>query len=148
MSIEQNKAIAQGAAPKAIALRFATEGWGTMPGWEKIWDELVSQDMIQHFCSQTEPICGLEANKAFQASLFKGFPKIEQTIESVVAEGDKVVYFHPLKGAQTGTFMEIAPTGNWVKATGFTMVRIANHKIVEMWYETNLLAVMQQLGVI
>jgi predicted ester cyclase len=35
-----------------------------------------------------------------------------------------------------------------VKATGFTMVRVANSKIVEMWYETNLLAVMQQLGVI
>ncbi|NJK50430.1 ester cyclase [Candidatus Gracilibacteria bacterium] len=139
MSIEQNK---------AIALRLAKEGWGTMPGWEKIWDELVDRDIVQYFCSQSESICGLETNKAFQASLFEGFPKIEQTIESVVAEGDKVVYFHTLKGAHTGTFMGIEPTNNWVKATGFTMVRVANSKIVEMWYETNLLAVMQQLGII
>ena len=28
------------------------------------------------------------------------------------------------------------------------MVRIANNKIVEQWYETNLLEVMQQIGVI
>lgn len=133
---------------KAIALRLATDGWGTVPGWEKVWDELVAENMIQHFCSQAEPICGLEANKAFQISLFQGFPQIEQKIEAVVAEDDKVVYFHTLQGAQTEIFMGIPPTGKWVKGTGFTMVRIVNSKIVEMWYETNLLEIMQQMGVI
>lgn len=139
MTVEHNK---------AIALRLATAGWGTVPGWEKVWDELVAENMIQHFCSQAEPICGLEANKTFQASLFQGFPQIEQKISAVVAEDDKVVYFHTLQGAQTGIFMGISPTDKWVKGTGFTMVRIDNHKIVEMWYETNLLEIMQQMGVI
>jgi predicted ester cyclase len=139
MSVEQNK---------AIALRLATEGWGTVAGWEKVWDELVSKDIIQHFCSWAEPICSRETNKAFQASLFQGFPDIEQKIEAIIAEEDKVVYFHTLRGAQKGTFMGIPPSGNWVKGTGFTMVRIANGKIVEMWYETNLLEVMQQMGAI
>jgi predicted ester cyclase len=139
MSIEENK---------AIALRLATDGWGTMLGWENVWNELVAEDVVRHFCSFGQPICGLEANKAFESSLFQGFPKIEQTIEAIVAEDDKVTYFHTLRGAQTGTFMGIPPTGHWVKGTGFTMVRLANGKIVEMWYETNLLEVMQQLGVI
>lgn len=44
--------------------------------------------------------------------------------------------------------MGIPPTGNLVKATGFTMVQIANGKVIERWYETNLLEVMQQIGVI
>jgi predicted ester cyclase len=139
MSVEQNK---------AIALRLATKGWGTVSGWEKVWDELVAEDMIQHFCGAKDVISGLEANKVFQASLFEGFPQIKQTIEAVVAEDDKVVYFHTLEGSQTGTFMGIPPTHKWVKGTGFTMVRIANGKVVEMWYETNLLEIMQQMGVI
>jgi predicted ester cyclase len=138
MSIEQNK---------AIAMKLATDGWGTVSGWEKIWDELVAENIIRHFCSTNQPIVGLEANKNFEASLFEGFPDIEQTITAVVAEADKVVYFHSLKGIHSGTFMDIAPTGKWAKTTGFTMLRIANGKVEEMWYETNLLELMQQLGV-
>ena len=139
MSIEQNK---------AIALKLAREGWGTVPGWEKVWDELVAEDVIQHFCSFPKPISGLEEIKAFEASLFQGFPDIRQTISAMVAEKDKVVYFHTLEGLHTGTFMNIPPTGNWVKATGFTMVQITNGKVTERWYETNLGEVMQQIGVI
>ena len=139
MSIEQNK---------AIALRLANEGWGTVPGWEKIWDELVAEDVIQHFCSANEPIIGLDKIKAFEVSLFQGFPHIKQTISAVIAENDKVVYLHSLEGSHTGNFMGIPPTGNRVKATGFTMLKIANNKVTERWYETNLLEVMQQLEVI
>lgn len=139
MSSEQNK---------AIALRLATEGWGTVSGWEKVWDELVAEDVVQHFCSASEPISGLEAVKVFEASLFKGFPNIKQTISTVVAEKDKVVYFHTLSGLHTGAFMGIPPTGNRVEATGFTMVQIANGKVIERWYETNLLEVMQQIGIV
>jgi predicted ester cyclase len=138
MSIEQNK---------AIAMKLATDGWGTVSGWEKIWDELVAEDIIRHFCSTKQPIVGLEANKNFEASLFEGFPDIKQTITAVVAEADKVVYFHSLEGIHTGTFMDIAPTGKWAKTTGFTMLRIVNSRVEEMWYETNLLELMQQLGV-
>ena len=139
MSIEQNK---------AIALRLATDGWGTVTGWEKVWDELVTEDVIQHFCSLAKPISGLETVKAFEASLFEGFPHIKQTISTVVAEEDKVVYFHTLEGLHTGIFMDIPPTDNRVKANGFTMVQIANSKVIKRWYETNLLEVMQQIGVI
>lgn len=139
MSIEENK---------AIALRFATEGWGTNASWEKVWDELVAPDLVQHFCSWSEPIVGLKANKEFQMSLFKGFPDIQQAIEEVIAEGDRVVYRHVLRGAQTGKFMGVPPTGKWVSGNGFTLLRLSGDKIVEMWYETNLLEVMKQLGAI
>lgn len=139
MSIEQNK---------SIALKLATDGWGTVSGWKQVWDELVAEDVIQHFCSFPKPIFGLEAVKAFEASLFEGFPQIKQTISTMIAEQDKVVYLHILEGLHTGTFMNISPTGNNVKATGFTMVKIANGKVIERWYEINLLEVMQQIGVI
>jgi predicted ester cyclase len=139
LSIEQNK---------AIALRFATAGWGTVGDWEKVWDELVAPNVIHHFNSWAEPICGLEANKEFQASLFQGFPTLQQDIQDVIAEGDKVVYRHILRGTHTGNFVGIPPTGKWVKSNGFTLLRISENKIVEWWYETNLLEVMTQLGVV
>jgi steroid delta-isomerase-like uncharacterized protein len=138
-SVEQNR---------AIALRFATEGWGTQPNWEETWDKWVSNDVVYHFNSGAEPIVGLAENKAFNASLFEGFPDIHQDIEDVLAENDKVVYRTTLQGTNTGTFLGLPPTGKSVKVNDFTMVRIANGKVAEMWYECNLLEVMQQLEVI
>jgi steroid delta-isomerase-like uncharacterized protein len=137
--IEQNK---------AIALRFAQDGWGTNPNWKKTWDELMSMDVVHHFNSAVEPIVGLEANKTFNESLFQGFPDIHHTMEDVVAEGDKVVYRTTIQGTHTGEFLGTPPTGKAVKVNDFTLLRIADGKIVEWWYECNLLEVMQQLGLV
>jgi steroid delta-isomerase-like uncharacterized protein len=131
---------------KQIALRFAKDGWGTMSNWERVWDELVSTDLVYHFNSGSEPIVGLEANKAFNADLFQGFPNIEQTIEDVISEGDKVMYRTTLQGTHTGEFLGIPPTNKSAKVNDFTLLRIVKGKIVEMWYETNLLELMKQLG--
>lgn len=131
---------------KAIALRFAKEGWGTNPGWEKVWDELMASDVVQHFNSWAEPVVGLEANKAFNVSLFQGFPDIYQTHEDVVAEGVMVVYRTTIRGTHTGEFLGIPPTGRSCKLNDFTMLRIVDGKIVEYWYECNLLELMKQLG--
>jgi predicted ester cyclase len=131
---------------KQIALRFAQDGWGTMPNWERVWDELISPDVIQHFNSSPKPILGLEANKELNASLFQGFPDIKQTIEDVIAEGDKVVYRTTLEGTHTGEFLGIPPTGKSAKINDFTMLRISDGQIVEWWYECNLLELMKQLG--
>jgi predicted ester cyclase len=137
MTIEQNK---------AIALRFANQGWGTNQGWENIWDELMAPDVVCHFNSGSEPIIGLEANKAFNASLFRGFPDIRHIIEDLIAEEDKVIYRTTLQGTHTGDFLGIPPTGKTAKMNDFTLLRIVERKIVEWWYESNLLELMKQLG--
>jgi predicted ester cyclase len=133
---------------KAIALRYAKEGWGNHPNWEKVWDELVAPNYVLHFNSFPDPIVGLAANKKFSESLFQGFPDIKNTIEDVVVEGDTVVYRSMLQGTHTGDFLGTPATGKSVKVDDFTQLRIKNGKIVEAWYQTNLLAVMQQLGLV
>ena len=137
MSIEQNK---------QIALRFAQGGWGTMPNWERVWDESMSANVVYHFNSSPEPIIGLEANKEFNISLFQGFPDIKQTIEDVIAEGDRVMYRTTLQGTHTGEFLGISPTERSAKINDFTLLQIANGQIIEWWYECNLLELMKQLG--
>jgi len=140
MSIEQNK---------AIALRFAKEAWGNVPGWDKVWDELVVENFVWYFCGSSEPIRSSKACKEFYASLYQGFPDIQLlTIENLIAEDDKVAFRSTIKGAQTGEFMRIPPTGKWVSASDLNLFRISEGKIVEWWYELNLLEVMKQLGII
>lgn len=133
---------------KEIALHFAQEGWGTKPNWKKTWDELMVSDVIYHFNSSSEAVVGLEANKEFNADLFKGFPDLHQTIEDVVAEDNTVVYRTTLEGTNAGEFLGTAPTGKPVKINDFTLLRFSEGRISEWWYECNLLEVMQQLGFI
>ena len=133
---------------RRIALTFAEDGWGTQPNWETVWDQLMTDDVVYHFNSEPAPVVGLEANKAFNAALFKGFPKLQQTIEAVVMDDDQVVYRATLEGENTGEFLGIAPTGKSVKITGVTWLRMTHNKISEWWYDCNLLEVMQQLGVV
>lgn len=151
MSVSQNKQSNPTTSTeqnKAIALRYAEDGWGTKPGWEKVWDELVSLDLIFHFNSAAQPIIGLEANKEFNKSLFQGFPSIKQTIEDTIVKGDKVVLRNTLQGINTGEFLGTPPTGKFVKVNDFKLLRIADGQIAEIWYECNLLEVMQQMGLI
>ncbi len=108
---------------------------------------MVAPDLVSHFCNQ-ETIHGLKAAKEFEASLFEGFPKLQRTVEDVIAEDDKVVIHSTLRGTHTGNFMGILPTGKSVDVSDLTLLRITDDKIVEEWYELNLLAVMKQLGVI
>jgi steroid delta-isomerase-like uncharacterized protein len=133
---------------KLIALRFAKGGWGTNPGWQKVWDELMSTDVVHHFNSAAEPITGLMANKTFNENLFQGFPDIRHRIEDILAEEDKVMYRTTIQGTHTGEFLGAPPTGKAVKVNDFTLLRISNGKIMEWWYECNLLAVMQQVGLV
>jgi predicted ester cyclase len=133
---------------KAIALRYAKEGWGTQPNWEKVWDELVSPNFVQHFNSFPQTIVGLENNKQFTQGLFEGMPDAKSTIEDVIAEGNMVVYRSTIRGTHTGNFLGYSPTGKSTKLNDFTQLKIENGKIVEMWYETNLLSGLQQLGLV
>ncbi|MEM9089641.1 MAG: ester cyclase [Cyanobacteria bacterium P01_F01_bin.53] len=133
---------------RALAHRFITEGWGTAPGWDKVWDEMVAPDVVYHFNSEPNPIVGLEANKAFNAELFQGFPTLNSTLEDLLIDGNNIVYRQTLQGKHTGEFLGIPATGKSVKINDFTFLKIANGKIAEWWYDCNLLAAMQQLGVV
>ena len=134
---------------KAIALRFGKEAWGNVPGWDRVWEELVAEDFVWYFCGSPEPIRGSKACQEFYAGLYRGFPDIQLlTVEHAIAEGGKVAFRTTIKGSHTGEFMGIPPTGKWVSASDLNLFQISNHKIVAWWYELNLLSVMQQMGVI
>ena len=136
MSTEENKAVIR---------RWIEDVWGK--GDLAALSEVAAADLVDH--NSTPGLTpGVEGQKAIILMLRSAFPDGTNTLEDVIAEGDKIVDRHTFRGTHTGAFMGIPPTGKPVTFTGMEITRIANGKIVETWHQEDLLGAMQQLGVI
>jgi steroid delta-isomerase-like uncharacterized protein len=129
-------------ANKDILRRFYAEFWNA--GNVDAVDALVADDFVDH---QTVP--GTPAGKEDFAALIRlwhtGFPDMSETVEELIAEGDRVVGRFTFRGTHTGEFMGIAPTGRQVSMTGIDIVRIRDGKIAEFWYAEQLNDLLRQL---
>ena len=136
MSTEQNKTIAR---------RYAEElqdFWRT--GDLSFVDRIFDSNYIQH-------VPGVPASmsvKQIFAALRAGIPDFQTTIEDLIAEGDRVAVRISWQGTHKGELMGIPPTGKHVKVTEMQIYRMTNGKIVERWVESDVLGMMQQLGII
>jgi len=99
-------------------------------------DELMTPDYVDHALQ----LRGLEANKQMFAMTLKGFPDFHETIEDIIAEGNKVWVRFKDTGTHTGEYQEylpligkitLAPTGKKITITGVVIYRIVHGKIVE-----------------
>jgi len=95
---------------------------------------------------------GLERYKEFEAMFIKGFPDFHETIEDIIAEGDKVWVLEKVTGTHKGEWnlfgITLAPTGKKITFTAVWIYRIVDGKIVERKSVIDMLAFLQQLGVI
>lgn len=78
---------------------------------------------------------------------YAAFPDFHITVEDMIAEGDRVATRWSFSDAHRGDLMGIPGTGKKVAASGTTIQRIADGKIVEGWTIFDVLGMMQQLGV-
>jgi predicted ester cyclase len=107
-------------------------------------DEFYESDYINH----TLQIRGLKSLKQLETMLWKGFSDWHETIEDIIAEGDKVCIRYKVTGTHTGEFRGLAPTGKSTKFTAVSIYRIFDGKIVESWALYDFLDFYKQLGVI
>ena len=75
------------------------------------------------------------------------FPDYWMEITHIVAEDDRVAARFRQGGTHTGPLMGIAPTGKKVEWTEIGILRVADGKVVESWYDVDMLGLMSQLGV-
>lgn len=75
------------------------------------------------------------------------FPDLEVTIQNLIAEDDKVTVQQMWTGAQTGEFIGISATGNTFSINTIDIFWIQDGKPVEQWGITDMMGMMQQLGV-
>ena len=91
---------------------------------------------------------GSESYKQFETSFFKGFPDWIETVEDIIAEGDKVWVHFTGTGTHKGDWSGLAPTGKKVTFRAVQMWRIVNGKVVSKESISDSLVALKQIGVI
>jgi predicted ester cyclase len=90
---------------------------------------------------------GPEGCKQVARTFREAFPDFHMTVEDTVAEGDLVVCRFRQTGTHQGELFGIAPTGKRVDFGEMAICQIAGGRIVASWFQTDMLALMSQLGV-
>ena len=128
---------------KALVRRFYEE---IDKGNIGILDELVAEDYIDH---SPPPFPGLGSGREGVKQAFRMFQRAtpgRHHIDDQIAEGDRVVTRLTSTGRHEGDLPGAPRTGNDMKVTSITIHRIANGKLVEKWAEKDVLALLQQIG--
>ena len=134
MSLEENKAIV-----RKVIEAINKQNLSSL-------DELIATDFVYHM--PVEQIQGLEVMKQDIEEEIKAFPDWHETIEDILAEGDKVCFRVKLTGTHTGEYYGLAPTGKKITYTAVAICRIVDGKIVEGWGVYDMLDFYKQLGII
>ncbi len=137
MSAEQNKELIR---------RYFEEGWNA--GNVEVAVEIFSNGYVNHNPGLPGMPPGQDGIRMLMGAFRGVFPDIHYSVEDIVAEGDMVATRWTMTGSQQGEFLGIPPSGKRVAVTGIQIDRIADGKIVEHWRETDIMGMMQQLGVI
>jgi len=109
-----------------------------------ILDELQTQNVLYHGTSME--MNGLEEYKKVYGIFASAFQDTQLTIESIMADGNKVMTQVKMRGTHKGDFEGIPPTGKTLTLTAFTVFRLVDGKIIEEWEVLDELGMMQQLG--
>jgi steroid delta-isomerase-like uncharacterized protein len=88
----------------------------------------------------------LEGMKQWHTLTNKAFPDMQAKLEDMLVEGDKIACRWTATATHKGEFMGMPPTNKQVTITGLHIDRIAGGKIVETWNYSDMMGVMQQLG--
>jgi predicted ester cyclase len=131
MSLEENKAIV-----RRFVEAYNKENLDLL-------DDLLAPDYFDH----TNQV-GIEGLKQLIKMAFAGMPDYHETIEEIIAEGDKVWIRVKATGTHTGEFMGITPTGEKLSVEMVDIIRVVNGKLVEYRDVTDRLDFLQKLGVI
>lgn len=108
-------------------------------------DELLAPGYRLHFPGMPAPLDG-DGHKALVMQFRAAFPDWTETVEDVVAEGDRVVIRVTGQGTHEGEFQGMAPTGRRVSASGVGIARMAGGRIAEAWAAYDALGLLGQLG--
>jgi predicted ester cyclase len=139
MSIDENKAIFR---------RLIEELWNQ--GNLDLADELFTADAFSPSAPDLPP--GPQGTKVIAAMFLKAFPDLHITIEHEVADGDRVFGHLRQRGTHTGPLVTpagvVPATGKAVDFNEMAIVRIVDGRIAESWYDTDMVGMLMQIGVI
>jgi len=131
MTLEKNKEIVRGFIDSYNARKL------------DLVDNFVSSNYIDH-----EKNIGREGLKQLIAMGINAFPDWYETVEDIIAEGDKVWVLLTYTGTHKGEFMGLAPTGKKIESKAVDIYRIVDGKLAEYWNVTDNLNIFKQVGAV
>jgi steroid delta-isomerase-like uncharacterized protein len=103
---------------------------------------LFADNFVHH-----DPAIGtLDNFLGFLGSMHAGIPDGYTTIEDMVAEGDEVAKRWTLRGTHSGELFGVPATGKEVSLPGMSIYRISGGKVTDIWWNTDSLGLLQQIG--
>jgi predicted ester cyclase len=90
----------------------------------------------------------LEQAKQISTSIYESLPDMYNTIDDIMAAGDKVIVRATMRATHKGEYLGVKPTGKKIQQIGIMIARIAKGKMVELWMVNDTFGLMIQLGAI
>lgn len=128
---------------KAVVRRFIEEVWNQRN--VDVADEIFHPEATCPSAPQLPK--GAEGVRAVATLFHNAFPDFQMTFEDLLAEGDRVYARWTESGTHEGELMGVPPTGKAVRFSEMGILRFGDGKIVESWFEADILGLMGQLGV-
>ena len=142
MSLEENKAVVHRGIEAFNRRDFS------------VMDELFAPNLVDHY----HDLRGLEEYRQFVSMLLRVFPDFHETVEDIIAEGDRVWFRFSATATHLGEFrgrlpgvgtrVRVAPTGNKIRAEGVIIYRLEDGKIAEIWEISDIMQLYKGLGVL
>jgi len=111
-------------------------------------DEIYHPAVVVHDCNEDEPIRGLAALKSYYAGSHEGLPDLRLEFHDVFFAGDRLVTRWTITGTHTGNLRTLLATGKPIRFSGTAIDRVVEGRIVEEWVDYNVLAILQQMGLV
>jgi predicted ester cyclase len=134
---------AQVQASRSLMERFIEEVWNRKN--LAVSDEVFAPTATSPDAPMLPP--GPAGVNVIAQTFFNAFPDFHMTIDFLAAEGDRVAAHFVQGGTHKGELFGIPATGKTVSFGEMGLLRIENGKVVESFYNTDMLTLMQQLGV-
>jgi steroid delta-isomerase-like uncharacterized protein len=110
-----------------------------------VFDELFAPDFVPRDTVVPIPPGPAGIRQLF-AAVRRAFPDLHETLDDVLAEGDKVMARWTVRATHRGAFAGIPPTGKPVVWRGMFVLRVVDGTFREVWQVHDQLGLLQQLG--
>jgi predicted ester cyclase len=137
MSVEENKVIVR---------RFYEEVMNN--GDVELLNELMDAEFDDHGEALFGSPHGREVIKQGIIATRSILPDLHVSIEEMIAEDDMVAVRGIMRCTHQGEWLGVTPTGNELTWKGIAMFRLANGRLMQRWFNSDGLSIVQQLGLV
>ena len=135
------------ATPRALAERFAA----TLTAHDiDAFSDLFADDYANHQVSAAAPlpssnVTPKQGSVGFFKARLAGLPDLAVSIETLVADDERVAASFVYSGTHRGLYLGVEPTGKRLRFTSCDIFRVQNGRFVEHWGMGDIAGILAQL---